>query len=301
MYNYYGDSMDYNNQLANYMDYIKIERQLSNNTCDGYKRDLIDFFSYVKKEYIYIDKDDIINYIQYLAKNNNPRTVNRHIVSIKNYFKFMQKINKIKINPCEDITGLKTPKNIPHVLSEDDINKLLDIKLNTAYDYRNKAMLELMYSSGLRVSELLTLQVNDIDFDLNIVRCFGKGRKERIVPLSDMALTYLYDYIYVYRNTLIKQKSNNILFLNSRGNKLSRQGFFKMLKLLALEKGIKKDISPHTIRHSFATHLINNGADLRSVQTMLGHENIQTTQIYTHVSNNYIKENYETSHPRSKK
>jgi len=213
----------------------------------------------------------------------------------------MQKIGKITINPCEDITGLKTPKTVPRILSENDINKLLDIELNDAYDYRNKAMLELMYSSGLRISELLNLEVNDIDFDMNIVRCFGKGSKERIVPLTDSALDALYDYIYVYRNTLTKNKSSNVLFLNSRADKLSRQGFTKILKQLSLKKGINKDLSPHTIRHSFATHLINHGADLRSVQTMLGHENIQTTQIYTHVSNNYIKEKYDDTHPRSKK
>ena len=162
-------------------------------------------------------------------------------------------------------------------------------------------MLELMYSSGLRISELLNLEVNDIDLDNYIVRCFGKGSKERIVPLSDIAQKSLYDYIYIYRNTLIKNKITDILFLNSRGDRLSRQGFTKILKTIALEKGIKKDLSPHTIRHSFATHLINHGADLRSVQTMLGHENIKTTQIYTHVSNNYVKENYESSHPRSRR
>ncbi|MBO6145265.1 MAG: site-specific tyrosine recombinase XerD [Bacilli bacterium] len=293
--------MDIDKQIQDYLNYIKIERGLSNNTYDGYKRDLEDFFNYIKKEYKNINKNDIIKYIECLAKKDNPKTVNRHIVSIKNYFKYMEKIGNIKNNPCEDITGLKMPKTMPHVLSEDDIDKLLDIKLNDAFDYRNKAMLELMYSSGLRISELLNLDVNDIDFEMNIVRCFGKGSKERIVPLSDIATESLDIYINVYRNTLVKNKVTNILFLNSRGDKLSRQGFFKILKKLALEKGINKDISPHTIRHSFATHLINHGADLRSVQTMLGHENIKTTQIYTHVSNNYVKENYEKSHPRSGK
>ena len=248
-----------------------------------------------------LSKTDIIKYIEYLAKNDNPKTVNRHIVSIRNYFKFMVKTHKLSTNPCEDITGLKTSKNMPRVLSEEDINKLLDITLVDAYDYRNKAMLELLYSSGLRVSELLNLEVNNIDFEMNFVRCFGKGSKERVVPLSDIATNALSDYINVYRNTLVKNKVTNVLFLNSRGEKLSRQGFFKILKQLALEKNINKDISPHVIRHSFATHLINNGADLRSVQTMLGHENIKTTQIYTHVSNNYVKENYDNFHPRSKK
>ena len=292
--------MNIENQIIDYMNYINIERQLSKNTSEAYKRDLTDFFEFVKKDYNKVTKDDIINYIKHI-NNKNPRSINRNLVSIRNYFKYMNKIGKININPCDDITGLKTPKTVPHVLSEEDIDKLLDIKCNNALDYRNKAMLELLYSSGLRISELLDLEVNDIDFDMNIVRCFGKGSKERIVPLSDIATNALYDYIYVYRNTLTKNKVTNILFLNSRGDRLSRQGFFKILKEIALEKGINKDISPHKIRHSFATHLINHGADLRSVQTMLGHENIRTTQIYTHVSDNYVKENYEASHPRSKK
>ena len=293
--------MDIDKQIYDYMNYIKIERQLSKNTYDGYYRDLKDFFLYTNKDYKNITRSDIVKYIEHLSKNSNPKTVNRHIVSIKNYYKFMDKTGKININPTENIVGLKTPKTIPHVLSEEDIDKLLDIELNDAIDYRNKAMLELMYSSGLRISELLNLDVNDIDFNSDIVRCFGKGSKERIVPLSDIAIKYLKDYIYVYRNTLVKNNVTNKLFLNSRGNTLSRQGFFKILKGIALKKGIKKELSPHTLRHSFATHLINHGADLRSVQTMLGHENIKTTQIYTHVSNNYVKENYDEYHPRSKK
>ena len=293
--------MNIEDQIMDYMNYIKIERQLSDNTCTNYHRDLVYFFEFIKKDYNNITSTDIINYIEYLSKKDNPRTVNRSIVSIKNFYKFMEKKGKIKVNPTENIVGLKMPKTIPKVLSEEDINKLLDINLNNAYDYRNKAMLELMYSSGLRISELLSLEINNIDLENCLVRCFGKGSKERIVPLSDIAVEALDVYISVYRNTLVKNKTTNILFLNSRGSKLSRQGFFKILKGLALEKGINKDISPHTIRHSFATHLINHGADLRSVQTMLGHENIKTTQIYTHVSNNFVKENYDEYHPRSKK
>ena len=292
--------MSIEKQLTEYIDYINIERQLSKNTLDVYKRDLIDFFEFVNKEYTNVTKDDIISYIKSI-NDKNPKTINRHIVTLRNYFKYLNKIGKIKENPCDDITGLKTPKSVPHVLSEEDIDKLLDIKCSNAFDYRNKAMLELLYSSGLRISELLDLSVNDIDFNMNIVRCFGKGSKERIVPIDDIACEYLDMYINVYRNTLIKNKVTDILFLNSRGDRLSRQGFFKILKEIALEKGLDKDISPHKIRHSFATHLINHGADLRSVQTMLGHENIKTTQIYTHVSNNYVKENYDEHHPRSKK
>lgn len=290
-----------NSEINDYITYLKIERQLSPNTIDSYKRDLDDFYKFTNKSYKFIDKDDLINYIGYLNKKISARSINRHIVSIKNYFKFLERNNYIKNNPCIDITGLKTPKKMPRVLSEDDIDNLLDIKLTDAYSYRNKAMLELMYSSGLRVSELLNLEVNNIDFNMNLVRVYGKGSKERIVPIDDIATKYLRDYISVYRYTLLKNKESDLLFLNSRGSKLSRQGFFKILKSIAKEKGIKKELSPHTIRHSFATHLLNNGADLRSIQTMLGHENIETTQIYTHVSNNYVKENYDEYHPRSKK
>ena len=289
------------NEIDEYINYLKIERQLSINTIDSYKRDLEDFYKFSNKSYKFITKDDAIKYLEYLNKKINPRSINRHIVSIKNYFKFLEKNNNIKYNPFEEITGLKTSKKLPRILSEDDVNNLLDITLNDAYSYRNKAMLELMYSSGLRVSELLNLEVNNIDFNMNLVRVFGKGSKERIVPIDDIATKYLDEYINRYRNTLLRNKESDILFLNSRGDKLSRQGFFKILKQIAKEKGIKKELSPHTLRHSFATHLLNHGADLRSIQTMLGHENIETTQIYTHVSDNYIKENYDESHPRSKK
>ena len=291
--------IDVNNEINDYINYLSLERKLSNNTIDGYKRDLYDFYKFTSKTYKEINKDDIINYITYLNNKISSRSINRHIVTIKNYFKYLEKNDFIKNNPSVDIAGLKTPKKMPRVLSEEEVNKLLDIELKDAYSYRNKAMLELMYSSGLRVSELLNLELNNIDLNMNLVRIFGKGNKERIVPIDDIATKYLYEYINIYRNTLLKNKVSNLLFLNSRGERLSRQGFFKILREISLEKGIKRDISPHTLRHSFATHLLNHGADLRSIQTMLGHENIETTQIYTHVSNNYIKENYDEAHPRS--
>lgn len=293
--------MKIDNIIDDYLKYITLERQLSVNTIDGYKKDLIDFFEYVKKDYKNVKREDINNYISHISKKLNSKSVNRHIVSIRNYFKYMLKNGYINENPADDIVGSKMPKTIPHVLSEEDIDKLLNIEVIDAISARNKSMLELMYSSGLRVSELLNLKVNDIDFSMNIVKCFGKGSKERVVPLSDIATHYLKEYIDLYRITLLKNNVSDILFLNVRGSKLSRQGFFKILKELSRNKGINKDISPHTLRHSFATHLINHGADLRSVQTMLGHENIKTTQIYTHISNNYKKEKYEEYHPRGKK
>ena len=164
-------------ELDDYINYLSIERQLSSNTIDGYKRDLLDFYKFTGKSYKDVSKKDVINYIEYLNKKIGEKSINRHIVSIKNYFKFLERNNFISTNPCIDITGLKTPKKMPRVLSEEEINKLLDIELKDAYSYRNKAMLELMYSSGLRVSELLSLELSNIDFNMNLVRIFGKGNK----------------------------------------------------------------------------------------------------------------------------
>ena len=175
---------------------------------------------------------------------------------------------------------------------------LLNIELKDEFSYRNKAMLELMYATGLRVSELINLTINNIDLEENIVRCIGKGNKERIVPIGQTAIKYLKIYIDNYRDKLKKRTLCDKLFLNNHGKQMTRQGFFKIIKKIAEEKNIKKPISPHVLRHSFATHLLNNGADLRSIQTMLGHTNLSTTQIYTNINNETLKENYELYHPR---
>jgi integrase/recombinase XerD len=189
-------------------------------------------------------------------------------------------------------------KKIPDVLSIEEVDILLNFKLETAFDYRNKAMIELMYATGLRVSELVNLNINDVDIEDSFVRCFGKGNKERIVPIGEVALKYLKIYIYNYRDSLKKKNLCSKLFLNNHGKVMTRQGFFKILKTIAKNQGIKKNITPHMLRHSFATHLLNNGADLRSIQLMLGHSNLSTTQIYTNINNETLKENYELYHPR---
>jgi len=173
------------------------------------------------------------------------------------------------------------------------LDNLLDIELNNAFDYRNKAMLELMYSSGLRVSELVDLKLKDIDLDNGYVKCFGKGNKERIVPVGELAVEYLKKYIYEYRDSMKKGYYTENIFLNNHGKRISRQGFFLIIKDIAKQKNIDKNITPHMLRHSFATHLLNNGADLRTIQEMLGHSSITTTQIYTNVSTDILKENYE--------
>ena len=228
-----------------------------------------------------------------LDKNNYEKTsIVRKIVSIKLFHKYLSEkyhIEDISIK----IDKPRVRRKLPNILSIEEVNNLLDIELNNAFDYRNKAMLELMYSSGLRVSELVDLKLKDIDLDNGYVKCFGKGNKERIVPVGELAVEYLKKYIYEYRDSMKKGYYTENIFLNNHGKKISRQGFFLIIKDIAKQKNIDKNITPHMLRHSFATHLLNNGADLRTIQEMLGHSSITTTQIYTNVSTDILKENYE--------
>lgn len=286
--------------IEEFIDYLRFEKKYSENTISSYKRDLNKINSYLKKDFIKLTKADIQKYIQDLSKNKNSNTISRTISSLKSFYKFLE-INKYtNTNPLTTIISPKTARKLPKVLSEEEVNKLLDINLNNDFDYRNKAMLELMYSSGLRVSELINLTVNDVDLKNSLVRIFGKGSKERIVPLNDYATEALNNYILYHRPKLFKQKESNYLFLNNHGNQMTRQGFFKTLKKIAKEKGIKSELSPHTLRHSFATHLLKYGADLRSIQELLGHSDISTTQIYTHITNEMLEKNYHEYHPHGK-
>lgn len=286
--------------IEEFIDYLRFEKKYSENTISSYKRDLNKINSYLKKDFIKLTKADIQKYIQNLSKNESSNTISRTISSLKSFYKFLE-INKYtNTNPLTTIISPKTARKLPKVLSEEEVNKLLDINLNNDFDYRNKAMLELMYSSGLRVSELINLTVNDVDLKNSLVRIFGKGSKERIVPLNDYATEALNNYILYHRPKLFKQKESNYLFLNNHGNQMTRQGFFKTLKKIAKEKGIKSELSPHTLRHSFATHLLKYGADLRSIQELLGHSDISTTQIYTHITNEMLEKNYHEYHPHGK-
>ena len=286
--------------IEEFIDYLRFEKKYSENTISSYKRDLNKMNLYLKKDFIKLTKADIQKYIQNLSKNESSNTISRTISSLKSFYKFLE-INKYtNTNPLTTIISPKTARKLPKVLSEEEVNKLLDINLNNDFDYRNKAMLELMYSSGLRVSELINLTVNDVDLKNSLVRIFGKGSKERIVPLNDYATEALNNYILYHRPKLFKQKENNYLFLNNHGNQMTRQGFFKTLKKITKEKGIKSELSPHTLRHSFATHLLKYGADLRSIQELLGHSDISTTQIYTHITNEMLEKNYHEYHPHGK-
>lgn len=288
--------------IKDYINYVLIEKKLSINTKDAYYKDLVSFYEYVNKDIKDIASDDIRSYINHLSDlKEKDKTIARKIVSIKTFFDYLMKNNKIDINPCEKIESPKLKKTLPKVLSVEDINKLLNIKAKTPMEYRNKAMIELMYASGLRVSELVNLNVSDINLTDNYVRVFGKGKKERIIPFSDITTNILDNYINNYRPFLLKGYLTDSLFISSYGKGITRQAFFKILKSIAKDVGISKDFSPHTIRHSFATHMLEYGADLRSIGELLGHENIKTTQIYTHLSNNKIRKDYEEYHPRNKK
>ena len=288
------------NLIQEFEDYLRFEKKYSENTIESYKNDLNKTVKLTNKDFRKLTKKEIQNLIQNIAKTESEASTARYISTLKSFYKFLEIYKNINHNPMSNINTPKKAKTLPKVLSEEEINKLLDINLKNDFDYRNKAMLELMYSSGLRVSELINLNVNDVDLTNSLVRIFGKGSKERIIPLNDYAREALNNYISNHRFNLFKKGENNYLFLNNHGNKMTRQGFFKILKKLALEKNIKTELSPHTIRHSFATHLLKHGADLRSIQELLGHSDISATQIYTHISNEKLKENYINFHPHGK-
>ena len=286
------------NILSKYQTYLITVKYLNTETTiNSYILDICKYLEHIKKDYDTTNNKDIYNYLKYLSDNSySIYSVVRKISSIKSFYNYLsdEAIYEINLN----IERPRFYKKLPHVLSIDEVDKLLDVKLETAFDYRNKAMLELMYATGLRVSELINLTYQNIDLEKKIVRCFGKGNKERIVPIGSTATKYLRLYLDEYRHALQKRTICDNLFLNNHGKKITRQGFFKMLKKQAEEKDIKENITPHMLRHSFATHLLNNGADLRSIQMMLGHENISTTGIYTNVSKDKLKENYDLYYPK---
>lgn len=284
--------------LEKYQIYLlTVKQKEEKTTVSSYIEDIYKYLEYIEnnkiKTALDIEYQDITNYLKYLDNNNyETSSIIRKIVSIKLFHKYLSEEYKIK-DVSSKIINPRLRRKLPNILTIEEVDNLLDIKLNTPFDYRNKAMLELMYSSGLRVSELVDLKLNNIDLDNGYVRCLGKGKKERIIPIGEIAIEYLKKYINEYRNSMKKGYYTENVFLNNHGKNITRQGFFLIIKNIAKEKNIDKNITPHMLRHSFATHLLNNGANLRTIQEMLGHSSITTTQIYTNVSNDIIKENYE--------
>ena len=296
--------MDIDNReiVDDFKTYLLVDKNYSNNTVESYIRDIVYFLEYENKKIVDISKKDIDNYILHILPSYNENSVNRVIASIKSFYKYLS-IYKGFINVSEDVSSLKRKKALPKYLSIEEVDKLLDIELETPFDYRNKTMLEVLYATGLRASELINLDLNNVDIKNMVINVYGKGSKERIVPLSKLATKYLDMYINSFRPLLFvkKQKPTDALFLNNHGNRITRQGLYKMIAGIAKTKGINKEITPHTLRHSFATHMIECGADVRSVQELLGHENVVTTEIYTHLANNFIKNSYNEYFNRSKK
>lgn len=290
--------------LNDYQMYLVSTKGLREETSDkSYIYDTYKYLTFMESKHISsplnIKYEDIRAYLKHLdIQNYELSSVIRKIVSIKAFHKYLEKKYQIE-NPSLKIESPRFHRKLPNILTIEEVEDLLNIELKTPSDYRNKAMLELMYSSGLRVSELVNLKLSDIDLDNNYVRCYGKGSKERIIPLGETACDYLKIYIENYRGSMKKKYLTDSLFLNNHGQAMTRQGFFLIIKKIAAAKNINKNITPHMLRHSFATHLLNNGADLRTIQVMLGHSNISTTQIYTNVSNEILNENYELYKRRS--
>ncbi len=291
--------------IKDFIEFLKIDRGLSKNTIASYHEDIKKFDKFLEKKKIDMEKlnsEILLDYVKYLySLGLKDSSIARNIVTLRNFLKFLTQEKIIK----EEIIGVlsvpKLWKKLPIYLTEEEVNKLIEApNTSTPAGLRDRAMLEIMYGSGLRVSEVANLAVDDINLEFSYLKCKGKGSKERLVPFGESAKKWLKKYLLEGRGYLLKEKKNDHIFLNRRGGQLTRQGIWKLIKKYASLAGIEKKISPHTLRHSFATHLLEHGADLRSIQIMLGHSDISTTEIYTFVTQKHIKEVYDRYHPRKK-
>lgn len=297
--------MNSDDLIKDYLNYCILDKGLSNKTKDSYYNDLKVYMRYLDSINISdirkVKTSDIENFLSHQSSlEDKTSTIAHKLTTIKNFHTYLYQEKIVSKNVAESIKRPKLRKSLPRTLSIEEVDTLLDINLKTVYDYRNKAMLELMYGTGLRVSELVNITLNNIDFTNCIIRLVGKGNKERIIPIGEYSMYYLKLYNDV-RFQLLKKENCESLFLNNHGKGITRQGFFKILKGILKDKGLNEEVSPHTLRHSFATHLLNKGADLKSIQEMLGHSDISTTKIYTHVSDKKVLDDYETYHPRESK
>ena len=299
--------MDISPTIAAFLTHVRVEKGLSANTVTAYRRDLLKFDDFAKKRKITLESATRDNLVEFLAslyrQKLESRTVARHLVPLRNFFRFAQLQELISTDPCQNLESPKIRRSLPGYLRLEEIERLLaqpDDK--TPLGLRDHAMLDVLYSTGLRVSELISLRVMDLDTAVGCIRCIGKGDKERIVPIGKKALALVERYLRDARPKLIgkgKQALATTLFINRRGTPLSRVGVWKILSAYGRKAGLRSSLTPHMLRHSFATHLLERGADLRSVQLMLGHSDISTTQIYTHVVEERLKQIYKAHHPRA--
>jgi len=289
----------------NYIDYLIIEKGLSDNSLVSYSSDLAKYITFLEKNLIHdlndVDTTVILAWLIDLAKKGlSAKSRARHIITIRGLYKFLIAEKKVIKSPVKDIDIPKTGLTLPKIMTIEEVATLLDAPdIRKPRGMRNSAMMEIMYGAGLRVSELIALRLQDINLDANFVRVMGKGSKERIVPIGSKARTITQKWIKEGRSSHLKKISTPYLFVARAGKPMTRQSFWKIIKKYALLANISKNITPHTLRHSFATHLLEGGADLRSVQTMLGHSDISTTQIYTHISREYLIKMHQKYHPRN--
>jgi integrase/recombinase XerD len=292
-------------EIRGFLNYLRVEKALSQNTLDAYRRDLAKFTEYAAsrglKKAGEIKRSDLLDFLATLyARRLDARSVARYLVSLRQFFRFLMMDKLITEDPSISVESPKFRKSLPEFLSVEEVELLLaQPDASTATGLRDKAMIELLYSAGLRVSELCGLAVDDLHPNAGSLRCVGKGNKERLVPVGRNALAVIQEYLKKARPKILGERTSKYLFVNRNGNKLGRIVFWKLLGAYGRKAGLRKALKPHMLRHSFATHLLDRGGDLRSVQLMLGHSDISTTQIYTHVVEERLKKVYKAHHPRA--
>ena len=296
------------NHLEEYLHYLKIERGLSENTIQSYKRDLSQYLSFLDEKEIssweQVDRYLVLDFLEFLRnEGRSSATIIRMVSSLRKFHQFLRQERMTDNDPMQHIDTPKKTQRLPKTLSIKEVEKIIESPdTNDALGIRDRAILEVMYATGLRVTELITLKLDDLHLSLGLLQTVGKGDKERIIPLGDVAIKWVNLYLEKSRPELLaknKKDKTNILFLNYKGEGFTRQGIWKNLKVYVTQAGIEKEVTPHTLRHSFATHLLENGADLRVVQELLGHADISTTQIYTHISKKRMADVYKTYFPRA--
>lgn len=291
--------------IADYARYLRLDRGLSKNTIISYQTDILEFSSFLEKKKISFYPDDHFVVTQFFAEqdkmNKSKTSQMRMFSSLRKFYQWMEIIDKIKVNPMNELDAPKKGTHLPVVLSMAEVDALIESPdVSTPLGVRDRTIFEVMYATGLRVSELVNLSMDDLHLDLKLIKTLGKGDKERLLPIGDTAIAWLKKYFVETRAELVaKYGPQKEVFLNFRGKKLTRQSIWRMIKKYIAQVGIKKDVTPHTLRHSFATNLLENGADLRVVQELLGHSDISTTQIYTHVNKTHMKQVYNESFPRA--
>jgi len=292
-----------NNYVSNFTEFLVNDKKLSDNTLQSYRRDIEQYMTYVDSnnlDFKSANKTSIITYLMYLQKEGKATsTISRNLASIRSFYQYMVRTKVVEEDPTEGLESPKMEKKLPKILSVNEVNLLLEQpKCVDLKGYRDKAMLEILYATGIRVSELINLDIADVNVEMGFIKC-RSAHKERVIPVGATACSALADYLKEARNAMIHTDNETALFVNTNGGRLTRQGFWKIIKQYKNQAKISMDITPHTLRHSFATHLVENGADLRAIQEMLGHSDISSTQIYAQLANSKLKEVYQKTHPRA--